>query len=102
MDKNTGFDAGAIRWISKDRILDRLGHITAPHHLHQIEKYLTDRLDYHKDVMSQQEAYYENQIYDLSREKEALLEQQALRILELERLLSESTRGEDGNHQIVT
>ncbi len=105
LDKNTGFDAGAIRWISKDRVLDRLGHITAPHHLHQIEKYMTDRLDYHKDVMTQQEAYYENQIYDLSREKEALLEQheqQALRILELERLLSKSTYGEDGNHKNVT
>ncbi|MGN7170833.1 type II toxin-antitoxin system PemK/MazF family toxin [Paenibacillus cellulositrophicus] len=65
---NSGVAANAVRWISKNRILNRLGIVSNKIILDQVEDYILKKVFY----SNVNEGYYMNEIFDLKKEKAVL------------------------------
>lgn len=86
LSEDTGVGVGGIRWISKNRILNRSGNVTNPIILDKIEAYLLNQLYFHKVLT----AHLENQLFDLERKQnklEAELEEKKSILISVEELL---------------
>ncbi|AZK45411.1 type II toxin-antitoxin system PemK/MazF family toxin [Paenibacillus lentus] len=86
LTENTGVGVGWTRWISKNRILDRIGVVKNIAILDRIDEYLMNELFYNKVLA----AHYDNHIYDLEKKQrnlEAELEEMKSIIESIEELL---------------
>jgi mRNA-degrading endonuclease toxin of MazEF toxin-antitoxin module len=68
LTSDSGIGVGGIRWISKNRILNRSGKVTNPLILDQIDEYLLSQLFFH-NVLS---AHHDNKIFELERKQHKL------------------------------
>ncbi|WP_310735664.1 type II toxin-antitoxin system PemK/MazF family toxin [Paenibacillus thiaminolyticus] len=68
LTSDSGIGVGGIRWISKNRILNRSGKVTNPIILEKVDEYLLNSLFFYK-VLS---AHHDNEIFDLKRKQSAL------------------------------
>jgi mRNA-degrading endonuclease toxin of MazEF toxin-antitoxin module len=71
LKEDTGVSANAVRWISKNRIVDHIGSVLDFKILDQVEEYLMNQLFFTLVV----EAYHENEIFDLNRKMKSLNQQ---------------------------
>ncbi len=65
LTRNTGVSLSNIKWISKNRIVDRAGVVTNIVKLDQIDDYLMKQLYYSRVL----DAHHDNEIFDLTREQ---------------------------------
>ncbi len=68
LTSDTGIGVGGIRWISKNRIMNRLGKVTNPIILDKIDEHLLKQLFFY-NVIS---AHHHNEIMDLERKQDML------------------------------
>lgn len=65
---DTGVSANAARWISKNRIINRAGSVLNIKVMDQVDEFLMNQTFFYKVV----KASYENEIFDLNRDKASL------------------------------
>ncbi len=80
LTQNTGVSAIAIRWISKNRIINKAGEVQNPKILFDIEEYLVEKTLFYQAI----KAYHENEVKDFSIREAQLKEQLAETIAQRE------------------